>query len=227
MTEAHSGRPSHLAIRIQHWPKRPQGLQRLLDRTPSAEVIVDFPEGKPNPWRGYKKCLSNLPATGHVVVLQDDTVPCINFEPALERVIAARPNDLISLFVGGLVTPTRTNYYNALKWGLPWCQIYFRDIHHVCALVWPVEIANSFMVWTETAKIPGHDRFPRSDDAIVGSWARQKKMTVWATVPSLVEHPDDVFSTIGRRNSNGKDKGRVAIQWIGDADPLDIDWSVV
>jgi hypothetical protein len=215
-----------IQVRIQHWPPRPQGLERLLARAPSATVVADDGEGRTNPWRGYKKCLSDLPASGHVAVLQDDTVPCVNFELALERVVAARPDSVISLFVGGLNNVTRKHYYESCRVGSHWSPIYFRDIHHVCALVWPVDLARDFMLWTETCKIPGHSRIPRSDDAIVGSWAKQTKRTVWATVPSLVQHPDDMPSTIGRAHYNGKEKGRTAIQWIGDEDPLAIDWSV-
>lgn len=214
-------------IRIQHWPNRPQGLERLLERTPSAQVIVDDDPGQTSPWRGYQKCLADLPPTGHVAILQDDSLPCINFELALERVIAARPNDVISLFVGGLNNVTRKDYFTNSKRNLPWSPINFRDIHHVVALVWPVDAARRFLAWVETAKIPGHGhRMPRSDDAIIGCWARKETITVWATIPSLVEHPDDVPSTIGRRYSNGMERGRTAIQFIGDGDPLEINWTV-
>lgn len=214
-----------IQIRIQHWPGRPQGLERLLERAPSAEVIVDDAEGQPNPWRGYKKCLSNLPSSGHVAVLQDDTVPCVNFERALELVVSARPDSVISLFVAGLNNVTRRDYLRAMQREQRWTEIYFRDIHHVCALVWPVEKAREFLAWAETARIPGHSRIPRSDDAIVGTWSRYTKNPIWATIPSLVQHPDDVPSTIGRKHYSGMERGRTALQFIGDADPLDLDWS--
>jgi hypothetical protein len=201
-------------------------LERLLERVPSAEVIVDDEPGEANPWRGYRKCLSNLPSTGHVVVLQDDSLPCINFEAALERVIAARPEAIISLFASGLNNVTRKDYYENSRRGSHWSPVNFRDIHHVIALVWPVGWARTFMEWTDNAKIPGHgNKMPRSDDAIVGCWARKQKIEVWTTIPSLVEHPDDVPSTIGRRHMHGKERGRTAIDWIGDNDPLAIDWS--
>jgi hypothetical protein len=194
---------------------------------PSAKVIVDDGPGKPDPWRGYQRCLEDLPAAGHLVVLQDDCLPCLNFEAALEHVIAARSDDVISLFVGGLGGVTRKQFFEASRRGSRWSAISFRDIHHVVALIWPIERVRQFFAWKETAKIPGHRGFPRSDDAIVGTWARQNKVTVWATVPSLVEHPDDLASSIGRRASQGRDRGRVAIQYIGDDDPLELDWSAV
>jgi hypothetical protein len=214
-----------ILIRIQHWPSRPQGLQRLLERVPSAEVISDDEPGQSNPWRGYRKCLANLPASGHVVVLQDDTVPCINFELGLERLVVARPSDVVSLFVGGLNSVTRRNCFEALRQGRHWALLHPRDIAHVVGLIWPVDQARDFLTWTETAKIPGHGlRMPRSDDAIVGSWARQTKTPIWIALPNLVQHPDDLVSTIGRRHYDGKEKGRVSVAFIADGDPLEIDW---
>jgi hypothetical protein len=43
---------------------------------------------------------------------------------------------------------------------------------------------------------------------------------VVATIPSLIEHPDDVISTIARSNT-----GRTALFWHGEHwDALSIDW---
>jgi hypothetical protein len=53
--------------------------------------------------------------------------------------------------------------------------------------------------------------------------------TVLATVPSLVQHPDDTLSV--KWNAESKvpsgtgNKRRRAFWYIGDDDPLDLDWS--
>lgn len=175
-----------------------------------------------SPWSGYRKCLRD-PWTPHLCVLQDDVRLCHNFMAACGKLVETRPDDVISLFVGGLPNKTRKDYLEALKAGRHFSPVYFRDIHHCVAVIWPQRKAEQFLEWTEKNKIPGPQP-PRSDDAVFGAWARRTRQTVWATVPSLVEHPDDVPSTVHLRARSGADKGRVAISFIGERDPLEIDW---
>jgi len=50
---------------------------------------------------------------------------------------------------------------------------------------------------------------------VVGYWARITKRQVWATVPCLVEHPDDVPSIAQTdRKADGSDRGRRAIHFV-------------
>jgi hypothetical protein len=169
----------------------------------------------PNPWAGYKKCLQ-IPETengvSHFVVLQDDAVVCADFPLAVTAAIAERPTSVISLWVGGLPGRTRKDFWIAQRRKERWSPVYFRDIHHVVALVWPHELVEEFLEWTSEHRLPGDCRGEQSDDAIVGAWARRTKKQFWATVPCLVEHNDTVPSTIGRPQG---DKGRQAIAFVG------------
>lgn len=200
-------------------------LETLLARLPPAVIVIrDEDVHDPNPWRNYQRCLSDLPGDAtHVLVIQDDALPCPHFAEVVERVIAHRQNDIISLFVGGLPGRTRRDFLVALGSGSSWVPIYFREIHHVVALVWPVAYAADFLEWAQTAKLPGHRGHPRSDDAIVGYWARKCRHIFWATVPNLVEHEDIVSSTI-RRAAAPTGTGRKAIRFV-EGDPREIDWS--
>lgn len=148
-------------------------------------------------------------------MLQDDVVLCRDFPPAVTRAIEDRPEQVLSLWVGGLPGRTRKDFWIAQGKREPWSPIYFRDIHHVVALVWPRPLAEEFLEWTEESRLPGDCRAQQSDDAIVGAWARRTKKQFWACVPCLVEHNDDpdvVPSTIGRPQG---DKGRQAIAFAG------------
>lgn len=207
-----------LHFRVQHLAGRDEPLERLLKRLPPAvEVITDHvgEDERPNPLRNYLRCLADPPKRAtHLIVIQDDAIPCKGIESKVKAAIDEKPDEVISLFVGGLSGSTKKNFLMALKRGDHWTQIYFREIHHVVALVWPVRLAADFLEFVSTAKIPGAP-YARSDDAVVGYWARKTKNYFWATVPCLVEHPDDVPSTVHSLGRQG-DKGRRAIAWIDD-----------
>jgi hypothetical protein len=208
--------------RVQHAAGRDQALARLLTRIPSSDVITDHEVSDPNPFRNYLRCLADPPAdVTHLCVLQDDTLPCRSFASRLRAAITERPDDVLSLFVGGLTGRTRKDFWAAQTAGEKWSPIYFREIHHVVALVWPVPLAKDFLEWWATdPKIPG-PKTQRSDDAVVGQWIRSTyanrhtRRQVWATVPCLVQHPDDLPSVVQGPRRLG-DKGRKAIAFIDD-----------
>jgi len=211
-----------IRYRIQHVAGRDDALKRLLPLLPAGvEIMVDKPFPRPSPWRGYLRCLENPPKnTTHLCIIQDDALPCQQFAARLEEAVGEKPDDVLSLFVGGLPGKTRNNFYEAIAGGARWSQVYFREIHHVVALCWPIPLVHELLKWYETAKIPG-PKPPVSDDAVIGAWIkstyadRRVRKTVWATVPCLVEHPDDLPSVVQRPDRIG-DKGRRAIAFIDD-----------
>ena len=167
----------------------------------------------PDPWGGYKKLMSGLLSAEkqftHFCVMQDDVIPCQQFASKLQDAIADRPDDVLSLWVGDLRNTTAKFYRRAQIAGERWSPIHFSDIHHCVALVWPRDLVAHFVEWTATSMLPGDGRNQQSDDAIFGAWARRTKHQVWAAVPSLVEHNDDVPSTIGRPQG-GRDRRAIA-----------------
>lgn len=221
-----------IVYRVQSSPGREEARERLIAgiSSPETEVIID--DGSPSPgswivppagpWRGYTKCLDNLSQTGHVVVIQDDAIVCRNFTQAVEKIVETKPTNVICLFVPGAAMLTARAMRSEPG---PFCQLAFRDsFMPVVAVLWPVDSARLFIEWTRDQKLPGMPRPPQSDDAVAGLWRRSMREQILVTNPSLVQHPDDVESTIGRPTKYGKDKGRVAAIYIGDGNPLDIDW---
>jgi hypothetical protein len=125
-------------------------------------------------------------------------------------VVAERPDDVISLFVGALPGKTKTDYLRAMIRREKWCPIFFQDIHHCVALVWPPGTPKAFLDWALSTKIPGLPELNFSDDAVISAWAKLTGRQVWATIPSLVEHDDIYLSTIGKKTG---DAGRRAIHF--------------
>jgi hypothetical protein len=149
--------------------------------------------------------------------MQDDALPCKDFSERVAKAINERPDDVLALFVGGLSGRTRKLFWEAQKLGDRFSPIYFREIHHVVALVWPAPLVEEFLSWYELnqKKIPGH-KPPQSDDAVIGYWARTTRRLFYATVPCLVEHPDDLPSVVQNAGRPLGDAGRKAIAFIDD-----------
>lgn len=215
-----------ITVRIQHRAGRIEPLERLLATLPPAvEVIED--SGEPlNPWRGYKLCLENLPTGGHLAIVQDDCIVSRNFVPALELIATANPDNLVSLFLSK--TPRRTHNMALLRHGRSrYVTTHQQDLVHVVGILWPVHKAQEFNKWINEnpLRIRG-DQLTTSDDANVTRWMQLTGQTIRVTVPSIVQHPDDVPSIVNQAKvSGGADTGRTAAFWIGDGDPLDLDWS--
>jgi hypothetical protein len=91
--------------------------------------------------------------------------------------------------------------------GETWVQLGLGGWVPVVALAWPVEKALQFLNYLERGLL---GRPSRADDDVVTRYCKKARVNVWATVPSLVEHPDDVPSLIGRRAAAGKNRARVA-----------------
>jgi hypothetical protein len=163
----------------------------------------------PNPLRNYLRCLEDIPnGATHVLVIQDDALPCLGFGQMMNKAVAERPDDVLSFFVGDLKGPSLKAFRTAQMKGERWALLPRPSkVVHVVALVWPRELAAEFLVWYEETKhkIP-HPMPHRSDDMVVSYWIKtgHPRREVWATVPSLVEHPDDLPSVCQRNERSGR-----------------------
>jgi hypothetical protein len=215
-----------ILYRVQHTAGRTSSLTRLLAGLPrGVQIFTDHEVGDPSPWRNYLRCLSDLPESGHIVILQDDAIVCRNFSPAVERIVAARPENPICLFLpGGKVTYTSRFFLQAQAAGQHYTELIFRDFFPAVGVIWPIPKVKVFLQWLETANCPGLRKPWTSDDAVLGEWQKQTKEKILVTIPCLVEHPDDTESIVGREARAGADRSRIAISYIGDTDPLSLDW---
>lgn len=216
---------------VQSVPSRRALRERLLVEIPPAVIVEDEGPPPPSPWRGYRLCLEQFLGSKaeHAVVLQDDVIVCKNFVPAVSAIVANHPHTPVCLFVSAARTKTLKQYQRAARSGNRYSTIWFQDYMPVVAAIWPRDKAEEFLAWSVDAKLPGMPN-PRSDDAVVGSWMKFTRQTVLATIPSLVEHPDDTPSVKWHESkvpSGTGNKARRAFLFIGDSDPLELDWSSI
>jgi hypothetical protein len=182
----------------------------------------------PSPWAGYKQALADPPDCTHLLVIQEDVLVCRNFAAAVERIAEAKPDEPVCLFLSWLPNHIANDARDALKKRERYIRVRPAQFCPVVAVLWPVAAAARFLEWTESGvRLPNSHGLVASDDAVLAEWIKRKKETVWIVMPSLVEHPDTMPSVKGRQNAKwGKDRGRIALHWIGpEADPLEFDWS--
>lgn len=182
-----------------------------------------------NPWRGYQLCLRSFLESEftQAVVVQDDTIVCQNFEVGVARIAAIFPDHPVCLFYPGLKMRSARGRQKAVQARRSFFLLDRQDFVPMVAVLWPRAKAEHFLNWTQGRTIPGLQEPYRSDDAVAGSWMRHTKQAVYVTMPSLVEHPDDVAPVKDghHKAAYGADKGRIAHSFHA-GDPLDLDWSV-
>lgn len=157
------------------------------------------------------------------MIVQDDAVVCRNFAQAVEQVALAKPDDPVCLYLTGKGMKTLRQ---AARERGRYVLLHSQDFLPVVCVLWPRAKAEHFLHWSEKIKLPGHPN-PRSDDAVAGYWMSKTRQQVYATLPSLVDHPDDVPSVKGLRYQPRAQRARPRppFRWIGGADPLELDWS--
>jgi hypothetical protein len=194
-----------------------------LDGMPVEVVETEF--HPPNPWLGYCACLASLADSDctHALVVQDDAITCRNLTPALEQ-IASVTDVPVCLYLGGVPMRTRSAALRAGKRGARFVEVVHGDFMPIVAVMWPIGKAREFLDWgsdPSTMRRRNGQPFPeRSDDAMGGRWMKTQRQKVLATIPSLIEHPDDAASTIARKPS-----GRTALFWHGpEWDALSVSW---
>lgn len=206
-----------LSIAIQHHPAR-QHLLANFSHLPHEVVEDHDPEGKKNPWRTYRACLERTPVgCTHRLVLQDDTQVCPGFLEAARKALEARPDRMVAFFVPWTLRRGSHKLMQACMEDQAWVELELQEWVPVVALCWPASLVPEFLGWADGRRYT--EQVYRADDAIAGKFCQHRGVAALATVPSLVEHPDDGPSLIG----NPRSGSRRARCYVGDGAHL-IKW---
>lgn len=173
-----------VAIRIMAHPKRVahvEGLaSRLRQQGSEPAVLVD--ENGEGPWSTCRRAwLSGIESgADHVLVMQDDVRICRDLVASLPAVIAARSDDVVTLFF------PRRAMTAAKQRGISWVRI--KRYLWAQATMMPARLAAEMVAWADANDRP---EWRRDDDVRMGAFFAHQKRHVWATVPSLVQHADN------------------------------------
>lgn len=212
-------RTSRPLVAIQHHRSRADLLPDLIGGFSGLDFVVCVDDGgdPPNPWRGHQLCLEALEDMAdvvdpysHLVVIQDDALVCDEFECHLHCALEAEPDAVLVLFLAAYPRLSAIAARRAHAIGEDFSPIHRKDCVPVVGISYPVALVADVLAWSVTYK----GRVSRSDDFMLGHWMRATNRRVLATVPSLIQHPDDVPSLIGNgTGAHGHNPSRSALVW--------------
>lgn len=189
-----------------------------LARQLRCSVIYDpDPDGPRNPWRTARECWRSTPAgCTHRLVIQEDTHPCAGFLHHARLALAAKPDRIVSFYLGQYPSETWREQLIASQRCAAWARGSWVSWVPAVALCIPQPLCASLAAFHDGTS-------PIADDEVYGRWCRTNQYPWWATIPSLVNHDDDAPSLMASPLRRGR---RVAACWIGSVDPGLIDWTL-
>jgi hypothetical protein len=179
--------------------------------------VVEDPGGeRPDTWRTHRACLDAMPArASHLLVLQDDAIVCGRFAARLREAVRAHPEQLLALFVPGFPFLARRLEQQRGR-GEPFATLLPAAFVPLVALVYPRHHVEALRAYVDGSSWPRAHRMGTADDAVVAGYVRANRLSVIATVPSLVDHDDSVPS-ISKPSHRAGPHRRAAIFAAGDA----------
>lgn len=193
------------AVIMAH-PDRAEFVARMQSAL-GVEVPVVWEEGR-GMWDTGRRAWEYPTDATHRIVLQDDLGICQDFLAAAERIAAVHPAAPVSFYAN------RQAVDDARAAGVHWALISAGCWGQ--ALMLPAALGRDFTVWAD--RVLAADL--KTYDGRMAMFLLARKMPVWCTVPSLVEHLGAADSLIGFSN-----KRRVARWWIGPGvSALNVPW---
>lgn len=184
-------------IRIMASPKRRSHVLSMLEELGLDESVVSYddrPNGGSPMYTAKKAWLSPVPeGVTHRIVLQDDVEMVNDFVNILHRAVSNFPYSIWSLYEGQSVK------YEDRAWNSPYIRIKGCCCYGV-ALLMPVEFIVPCFDWAE--EMLGSDY--KHDDCAIGLYALINGLTVFSTIPSLVQHLAPTNSLMKGHNRESK-----------------------
>lgn len=201
-------------------PERVAYVEETKRRAAPLTVLVAEDDPPPNNggcWSTVRKSLEMGLESGEefVLCLADDHVPCkVNFAEALAKINELIPARPVGLLLGSGRTAdtgwdTGGHWVQASGWATGG------------GIVWPREMLADFLTWNDRNIPPTWFQ----DDTRFEAFWEHIGTAVWFSLPSLVEHEGWHSSVMGHTAAPGG-RPRTAAAYIGEMDPLQIDWSL-
>lgn len=142
-------------------------------------------------------------AASHLLIVQDDALLCEDFAARAVTAVTARPDVLLALFVPGFPFMARRVERQRLL-GEAFADLPPAAFTPVVAMSYPRAHVEALLAYSDASRWPRATRMGTADDAIVAGYVRANRLSVVATVPSLVEHRDEIPSIAKPSHRQGR-----------------------
>lgn len=141
-----------------------------------------------------------------IVVIEDDALPCNDFREQLDACLRSAPVDVVSLYLG---KGRPKQWMDFVRQAV--CQADSEDacwitgnamLHAVGVAIRGPELVDSFLNRSS--------QYTRPIDERITMWCRQFGNDVGYCWPSLLDHDDDLPTTVAHRDGQPRERGRVA-----------------
>jgi len=175
-------------------------------------VTDSEPEGS-GTWTIYRRCLLSMPdEASHLLILQDDALPCEDFHAKALAAVAEKPDDVLVMFLPAFGFLYR-RALEAKRAGERFVVMPSTSFVPVVTTSFPRMIVERLLAWDEGETWPRRrsGSLGRTDDGTVAAFCRATRLRVLATVPSLADHRADVPSIARPQHRAGGQHRRAAL----------------
>jgi len=206
-----------LQATIQHHPKRTRYLELLINSLKSElehQDRFDIVSDDVSSAVGMTKAFQTIGNADHLLVFQDDILPCLDIIATANQLIELRPDKFISMFSAYEVVE------EALRQKKHWATI--DRAYGLCAYIIPRKMVLGYLEFQHRI----NDQI-RADDVRLSVYLSHINELIYLTAPSLVEHICWDRSTQNHEKVNmGNIKYRLAWKYLGyEESGLSIDWT--
>lgn len=206
------------SMSIMAHPDRTEFVEDMLEKIPMAKPVWDRVN---NEWDTARRALADFhPDAEWHVVIQDDAIPCNDFQAGVVKALIAISHHGPVSFYTGQGRPYAREVERLVRIteerSIPWFSASNGPYWGVC-VAFPTDMISDLLKTCDESTIDNYD-------ARLSDYFKERKIATWYSMPSLVDHRDQSESP-SLIPGHGSSSGRVAHRWIGRGSPLAIDWS--
>jgi len=199
-------------VAIQHVPtvERSESvadLRRQLEGWAREIHVIRDAERRGPQW-SWREALRTAAPDEHLLVLQDDVRISAPVE-AIDEAISVRPRSILCLWF------PRKSGADALARGYSWMRL---QGLWCCGVVYPPGMPAQIVAWADANVPEGY----RHDDVAVSVFMKEHGLTAFAPLPGLVEHRDEIRSTLGHGQLPAGRRAQTS--WVQGAEYANRDW---